>query len=148
MMIEWKEGSLFESKAEALVNPVNCQGVSGKGLALQFKRRFPEKFVWYRHYCEVGHLRPGELFFQTGDPQDIYYLATKDKWKDPSRLEWISKGIKNLRRSCEGLMLESVAIPAIGCGLGGLQWSDVRPLIEAEFGNAKMRVEVYQPRRR
>lgn len=117
----------------ALVNPVNCVGTMGKGLALEFKKRFPENYRLYVEHIEESGLIPGAVF-PTYDPtKGVYILnvATKDHWKDPSRLEWIQSCVGRL-----GLMIilnnyDTMCIPALGCGLGGLPWSVVKKEIKS-----------------
>lgn len=152
-MIEYIEnGNLFESRADALINPVNCRGVMGKGIALEFKKRFPEYFRVYRTVCHDNKLHPGLLLFvQLNVLPDSFFhrypgvimFPTKDHWKDKSKIEWIEKGLQFLNINYEGWGLHSVAMPQIGCGLGGLSWQDVKPLIDEYFINEDIRVEVH-----
>ena len=138
-MIQFVEGDIFESDAEALVNPVNCVGVMGAGLAAQFKRRFPENFSAYRSVCTLGQLKPGVLFiFERGDcvlsPRYIVNFPTKLHWRERSDLRYISSGLEALLQEVRARHIKSVAIPPIGCGLGGLDWDSVLVLIERSFG--------------
>lgn len=139
-MIEYVTGNILHSGADALVNPVNCVGVMGKGLALQFKRAFPENFDSYRASCASGHLVPGKLCVQEyprdgASPRFIVNLPTKRHWKDKSLLEDVKVGLDALVRFVVIEEVKSVAIPPLGCGLGGLAWPDVRALIEAAFAD-------------
>lgn len=145
-MIEYCTGSIFDSGCEALVNPVNCVGVMGAGLAKQFKERFPFAYQAYKSLCEDGYLEPGGTMYCTDNGVKIIALATKDHWKDNSELEFISEGLYDLSRWLNSSEIHSIAIPALGCGLGGLDWNDVKPLIEEFAENLPdVFVKVYPP---
>lgn len=129
---EIKHGDIFESNAEALVNTVNCKGVMGRGLALQFKRCYPDNFVAYRTECQAGRMVLGRVHvFDTGrmSPRYIINFPTKDHWRNSSSLADIADGLNSLESEVRRLGIGSIAIPALGCDLGGLDWDDVRPLI-------------------
>ena len=129
---EIKYGDIFESDAEALVNTVNCKGVMGRGLALQFKRRYPENYVAYRNECQAGRMVLGRVHvFDTGrvSPRYIINFPTKDHWRNSSSLADIADGLNSLESEVRRLGIGSIAIPALGCDLGGLDWDEVRPLI-------------------
>jgi len=132
-MITYRKDSLFDSGATAIVNAVNCVGIMGGGLALAFKQRYSLMFLDYREYCDRGLLRPGKLHtYQpnlTNDPT-IVNFPTKDHFKDPSELEYVEKGMERLSVLALARSWHSVAVPALGCGLGGLEWDDVKPIIE------------------
>lgn len=137
-MIYFTTGDIFLSGADALVNPVNCVGVMGKGLALQFKSRFPANFAAYRTACGNHQIQPGRMFvFETTSPRRlIVNFPTKRHWRDKSRIADIQSGLHALTAEIRTRHIRSIAIPPLGCGLGGLDWSDVRRLIEAAFRNA------------
>ena len=148
---EFKSGDLFTEPADAIVNTVNCRGAMGKGLALQFKRRFPGNYAAYRAACEAGQVRPGRVFTYRasgiGMPRFIINFPTKDDWRKPSRLEWIDDGLADLSRVIREEGIASIAIPALGCDLGGLDWQDVRPRIAAMLaGHDGLRAVVFEPR--
>lgn len=128
-MITEGKGSIFDSDAEAIVNAVNCVGVMGAGLAKAFKDRFPHMNEQYEVKCSRGLLRPGQLDIYVVDstPKYIINFPTKDDWKHPSRMEYIQEGIAALHFEVFKWKIRSVAIPALGCGLGGLDWKDVKP---------------------
>ena len=149
-MIEPASGNLLEAPAEALVNPVNTEGVMGKGLALQFREAFPENYEAYRLACKAGQLGPGRMFVFENPPGSTHrYLInfpTKRHWRQPSRYEDIEAGLVDLIAQVKARDLRSLALPALGCGLGGLDWARVRPMIEAAFhGLPDVRVLLYAP---
>ena len=137
MPVRYTSDDIFETGADAITNPVNCVGVSGAGLALQFARRYPENDRLYRRACAEGRIRPGAgLITETGEqqPRHIINFPTKRHWREPSRIEDIELGLRNMHRQLLRRSITSVALPALGAGLGGLRWQDVRRLIENEFG--------------
>jgi|SRR5882724_8835084 len=143
-------GDLLESDCAALVNPVNCVGVAGKGLALQFKRTFPNNDAAYRTACWQGVMRPGRVlpFVTTAAGRTLLIInfPTKRHWRDASHLADIDAGLLDLRRELEDRAIASVALPALGCGLGGLDWREVRPLIWSRLtGLPACTVHVYPP---
>ena len=151
-MIQFKLGDIFTEDAEALVNAVNCVGVMGRGVALQFKRAFPENFKAYAERCKRNEMQPGEVFvFETAnpsnDPRYIINFPTKRHWRGKSRIKDIEPGLKSLVRAIEERGIRSVALPALGSGLGGLDWTrEVRPLIVASLSElSEVRVVVYEP---
>lgn len=132
-MITYSTGSLFDADVQALVNPVNCVGTMGRGLALQFKTRFPGAFQAYGHACAAAALRPGAIFTFEEKGKLVFHFPTKRHWRDSSRLVDITAGLSALRSEVVARGVTSLAIPALGCGLGGLAWVDVKPRIEAAF---------------
>jgi len=149
-MIENAAGNILESDADAVVNPVNCVGVMGKGLAPQFKQAYPENFAAYQKACRGKQIAPGRIhLFETGlmaNPKLIINFPTKRHWRDKSKIEDIESGLAALAREVRERGIPSVAIPRLGCGLGGLDWRMVRPLIEAAFASQpKVRVVLYAP---
>lgn len=130
------KGNILEANAEALVNTVNTKGVMGKGIALQFKKAFPEAFKAYKNACDNGELHIGKVHvfeYVTSQPHYIINFPTKDDWKKPSRIEYIEKGLESLIEAIQKYKIHSIAIPALGCGQGGLKWKDVLPLIQSAF---------------
>ena len=118
-MIHFTRGDIFAQPAEAIVNPVNCVGVMGRGLALQFKHRYPDAFLAYRHACAEGRVRPGRMFtFDTGcdGPRWIVHFPTKRHWRDRSAIGDIEAGLRDLAAIVARHGLPSIAIPPIGCG--------------------------------
>ncbi|MEO5726747.1 MAG: macro domain-containing protein [Byssovorax sp.] len=149
-MIELTSGDILRAEAEALVNTVNCVGVMGRGIALQFKRAFPANFVAYATACKRGEVQPGRmLVVETGQltsPRFIVNFPTKRHWKGKSRIEDIDAGLDALIAEVKRLDIRSIAVPPLGCGLGGLDWADVRPRIERAFAALPdVRVLVFEP---
>ena len=138
MTIKPQSGNLLLAQADALVNTVNTVGVAGKGIALQFRQTFPENFRSYERAAKKGDIRPGEMFVtSTGAMQPPHYIInfpTKGHWRAKARLADIETGLEDLARVLDERQVRSVAVPPLGCGLGGLQWEDVRPRIEAALG--------------
>lgn len=136
-MIEYKRGDILQDGAEALVNTVNCVGVMGRGIALQFKNAFPENFEAYATACKNEEVQPGRMFvFETKkltNPRYIINFPTKRHWRGKSRIEDIEAGLKALVETIRQYRIRSIAIPPLGSGLGGLDWSEVKPRIEASL---------------
>lgn len=148
-MIEFARGNLLDADVEALVNTVNTEGVMGKGVALQFKRAYPANYAAYRAACQHREVEIGRMFVhdtgQLHGPRWIINFPTKRHWRNNSRLADIEAGLADLRRVLEELEIRSVALPALGTGLGGLRWEDVRPRIEAAIADLPIRVIIYPP---
>jgi len=149
-MIKFTTGDILAADVEALVNSVNCVGVMGRGIALQFKNAFPENFRAYAAACARGTVQPGHMFvFETGtmtNPKYIINFPTKRHWRGKSRMEDIEAGLKALVSAIEARRIHSVAIPPLGSGLGGLSWLDVRARVEAALAAMKdVDVVVYEP---
>lgn len=149
-MIEYKQGDILQDPAEALVNTVNCVGVMGRGIALQFKKAFPQNFSAYAAACKNGEVRPGHMFvYETGQlihPRYIINFPTKRHWRGASRIEDIEAGLNALVETIRRYKIHSIAIPPLGSGLGGLSWSDVKPRIEAALQPLQdVRVTIYEP---
>lgn len=149
-MIEVKIGNLLSENAEALVNTVNCVGVMGKGIALQFKRAYPENFRSYEHACKEGEVQAGRMFtVATGNlfnPRYIINFPTKRHWKGKSKIADIHCGLEALVVEVQKLGITSIAIPPLGCGNGGLNWAEVKPLIESAFAQLpSVQVIIFEP---
>lgn len=149
-MIEYKKGDILHEDAEALVNTVNCVGIMGRGIALQFKNAFPENFKSYVAACERNEVQPGQmLIFKTGrltNPKYIINFPTKRHWRGKSRIEDIDAGLVALAKEIRSHNIHSIAIPPLGSGLGGLDWSNVRPRIENSLrGLDNVRVVIFEP---
>jgi O-acetyl-ADP-ribose deacetylase (regulator of RNase III) len=148
-VVEFVTGNLLEADVDALVTTVNTKGVMGKGVALRFRRAYPDNYKAYRAACAAGNVRLGRMFvFDTGRlgrPRYVINFPTKDHWRSRSRLTDIEVGLGDLRRVLAELGVQSVALPPLGCGLGGLRWSEVRPRIEAALADLPVRVFVFEP---
>lgn len=149
-MIEFTTGDILQADAEALVNTVNCVGIMGRGIALQFKNRFPENFRAYAAACASEAVQPGRMFiYETRsltNPKFIVNFPTKRHWKGKSRIEDIDAGLKALAQEIRDRQIRSIAIPPLGSGLGGLNWADVRPRIIAALEPlADVRIIVFEP---
>ena len=133
-MIERRQGDILAADAEALVNSVNCVGIMGRGIALQFRNAFPDNFKAYEAACKRHEVQPGRMFVfetqQLANPRYIVNFPTKRHWRGKSRLSDIESGLAALVAEVKQLHIRSIAIPPLGCGLGGLEWSEVRPRIE------------------
>ena len=149
-MIIYKQGDLLACNAEAIVNTVNCVGVMGRGIALQFKKRYPENFKQYESACKRGDVVPGQMFvYETctlTNPRFIINFPTKRHWRGASRIEDIEAGLADLKNVIQQRNIKSIALPPLGCGLGGLEWSVVKPRIEAALTPfADVEVIVFEP---
>lgn len=132
-MIIYKEGNIFDAHTDAIINTVNLVGVMGKGIALQFKKRFPENFELYKRAIEDNEIDIGKLFI-THTPnlffKYIINFPTKKHWKNPSQYEYVEKGMQDLIQKIKELKIKSVAIPPLGAGNGKLEWERVKLIIE------------------
>ena len=141
-----KNGNIFASKCEYIVNPVNVVGVMGKGLALEFKNNFPKHFEFYKKYCDNGMFDIGGLIRYHEKGRGIFCLPTKKHWRDPSKIGYVGMGLDALARSVVDFHVKSVALPKLGCGEGGLDWGkEVKPLILSKLSHLKdLEVEIYE----
>lgn len=160
MPVRVVSGNLFDSGAEALVNPVNCVGVAGRGLAKTFRDLYPGAFEAYRFACNQGLLRPGKGLAQGAHllvpkpglrtpgvaPKWLLCAATKDDWRQPSEQAFATGAARWLADEANQRGLRTMAVPALGCGLGGLPWETLRPLLVAELERATAtEVSLYAP---
>ena len=140
-------GNIFNSGAHALVNPVNCVGTMGAGLARQFRDQYPAMYQEYLKLCREHRLRPGQVqVFQHSPSRTIVNLPTKDHWRNPSTLAHVESGLIALNTALAERDISSVAVPALGTGLGGLKWTDVLLLIQKHLTGDNLRVEIFPPR--
>lgn len=148
-MITYTQGNLLEARTEALVNTVNTVGVMGKGIALMFKERFAENFRLYAAACKAGEVQTGKMFItgvnELDGPRWIVNFPTKQHWRAPSQLAWITEGLQDLRRFLIENKVKSIAVPPLGAGNGGLAWAAVREQIEAILADLDTEVRVFQP---
>lgn len=149
-MIREVSGNLLEAPVDALVNTVNTVGVMGKGIALQFRRAYPAMFDEYERAAQAGQIRPGkvQIWYTNAmqGPRFVINFPTKRHWRSPSRLDDISAGLDDLARVVRDLGIESIAVPPLGAGNGGLEWRAVWPLIEQKLSGLGIDVLVYPPK--
>jgi len=145
-MLEFTQGDMFEAPADIRVNTVNCVGVMGAGVALAFKQRYPEMFKDYQRACKDGQVRPGRMHVWKSLEGDwIVNFPTKRDWRDPSRYEDVDAGLDDLRAYLDSVGPVTVALPALGCGHGGLDWDRVSGMIQKKLGDIDARVLVFPP---
>ena len=149
-MITQTQGDILRDESEAIVNTVNCVGVMGRGIALQFRNAYPENFKAYEKACQREEVQPGRMFvFETGEltnPRYIINFPTKRHWRGKSRMEDIDTGLKALVTVLREKKIRSIAIPPLGSGLGGLNWAEVKPRIEAALAPLEdVKVSIYGP---
>ncbi len=149
-MIKITKGDILKADAQALVNTVNCVGVMGRGIALQFRKAFPENFKVYKKACDKKQLQPSKMLIldlnRFENPRFIVNFPTKRHWKDKSKIEDIQEGLDALIEEVRKLKIKSIAIPPLGCGLGGLSWKQVKPMIEKAFEVLpEVQVFLYEP---
>jgi len=149
-MVQITRGNLLEAEADALVNTVNCVGYMGKGIALQFKQAFPSNFKAYEAAVEAEEVAPGRMLVfensQLLQPRYIINFPTKRHYRGKSRIEDIVTGLRALIEEVRRLRIQSIAVPPLGCGLGGLDWGEVRPMIEAAFSDLPdVQVLLFEP---
>ena len=129
-MLTYRRTSVMDSPAQTLVNTVNCVGVMGKGIAKAFRERYPAMFGPYKRICDEKLLEPGKLWLWQSEDHSVLNFPTKIHWRNPSRIEWIEMGLKKFVDSYEERGITSISFPRLGCGNGGLDWDEVRPLME------------------
>jgi O-acetyl-ADP-ribose deacetylase (regulator of RNase III) len=149
-MIRSVQGNLLDAPTEALVNTINTVGVMGKGIALMFREAFPDNFRVYREAVKRNEVHVGRMLV-TGNhaplgPKWLINFPTKKHWRQPSRPEWIAEGLKDLRRVIEEKQIGSIAVPPLGCGNGGLEWTAVRPqIVDALSSLIGVDIWVFEP---
>lgn len=141
-----KIGNMFESKCTTIVNTVNCVGVMGKGIALEFKRRYPEMYDEYVDKCKAGEVKVGKPYiYNNADGTKILNFPTKDHWRSPSRLSYVIDGLDWVIDHYEEYGIKSVAFPPLGCGNGGLTWKIVGPVMYNKLCDLPIDIEIYAP---
>jgi O-acetyl-ADP-ribose deacetylase (regulator of RNase III) len=148
-VIKFIIGNIFEAKTQAIVNPVNCKGVMGKGIAITIKIKYPDVFNAYEDDCDRGLYKPGgvRIYRQTSKdklPMYVVCFATKDHWNEPSNLDWIKVGLSNLAEVIHFNGIKSISLPKLGCGNGKLEWKDVKSLIQEALSDIDCDVVVYE----
>ena len=139
-------GNMFDSSMKTLVNTVNCVGVMGKGVALEFKKRFPEMYKEYARLCDQKQVLPGKpYFYQDLCGTSILVFPTKDHWRSPSKLKYIVDGLDWFVQNYQNYNITSIAFPPLGCGNGGLTWDVVGPIMYEKLYSLPIDVEIYAP---
>ena len=149
-MFEFKQGNILKDKSEAIINTVNCVGVMGRGIAFQFKQVYPDNFKEYKRSCDKGEFQLGNMFVYSLEslfnPKYIINFPTKNHWKDKSKINDIESGLISLKDTIKKYKIKSIAIPPLGCGLGGLNWDEVKLLIKKTFNDVKnVDFIIYEP---
>ena len=152
-MIEFVKGNIFDIDVDAIVCPVNCVGVMGAGLALEFKKRFPGYYKDYKRSCNatkdlrlhIGYILPHNKIV-TKTNFMILSFPTKKHWRDNSKIEYVAEGLLSLINVIKANEIKSIAIPALGCGFGGLKWNDVKQLITNNLSDLNIEIYVYEPK--
>jgi O-acetyl-ADP-ribose deacetylase (regulator of RNase III) len=142
-MLTYRRTSLFESTCQTLVNTVNCVGVMGKGIAKEFKKRDPEMFKAYKRICDDKLLTPGKLWLWRGDENWVLNFPTKTHWRSASMLEWVETGLQKFVSTYEDQGITDISFPRLGCGNGGLDWEEVRPMMEHYLSDLSIPVFVH-----
>lgn len=148
-MFKYVTGNLLESSAYALVNTVNCEGYMGKGIAYQFKLRYPDMDKAYSKECKSGKMKTGKMFVYPAESKLIVNFPTKNKWRAKSKIEYIESGLDDLVQVIKDWNIKSIAIPPLGSGNGGLEWSEVKALIEKKLMRLAndIEIQIYEPSR-
>lgn len=145
-MLTLVHGNIFNSRMQTIVNTVNCVGVMGKGLALQYKLRYPDMFNDYRRKCTAGVIRPGNPdLYRLNNGVSILNFPTKRHWHDRSHMKDIEDGLNALIANYRNWSITSIAVPPLGCGCGGLNWSQVKKLMIDKLEQLEIPVEIYIP---
>lgn len=145
MAVKIVTGNLFESKAQTWVNAVNCVGVMGKGIALEFKNRFPEMYRDYVTRCKRKEVQPGRPYLYTASSPWVLNFPTKDDFRSDSNIAFITEGLDYLHEHYREWSIESLAVPALGAGLGRLEWRAVGPVLYRALSQMEIPVELYAP---
>ena len=140
-----KLGNIFESECSTIVNTVNCVGVMGKGIALEFKKRYPDMFSDYVRRCNSGEVFPGRPYVFQNEKTSILNFPTKDHWRSPSRLSYVIDGLDWFVDNYQKYDIRSIAFPPLGCGNGGLSWDTVGPIMYQKLRELPIDIEIYAP---
>ena len=145
-MIEYKCGDILREESEAVVNTVNCVGIMGKGIALEFKKQFPEMYEDYLQRCEKGEVKLGlPYLYKSFLPPWVLNFPTKEHWRSVSRIQDIAKGLEYLQKHYKEWNIQSLAVPPLGCGEGQLEWKVVDPTLHRYLNQLDIPVELYAP---
>lgn len=146
-MVEYVKGNMFECNADCLINTVNCEGYMGKGVAYQFKMKFPENNKAYVKACKSGELTVGKIHYYVEEGITIINFPTKNKWRENSKIEYIEKGMNALVEVLPELGVKKIAIPPLGCGNGGLIWAEVKNIIDNKIASVSDKYDfvIFEP---
>lgn len=145
-MIIYSSGDIFESSSVALVNAVNCQGVMGKGIAYQFKVKFPENYIIYKKACDDNRFKIGDILITSENEKIIVNFPTKDSWRKKSQYDYIEKGLLTLKQEIIKRNIPSISLPPLGCGNGGLDWECVENMITSILSDLdSVEITIYPP---
>ena len=144
IILTYLKGDLLSSPAQVQVNTVNTVGVMGKGIALQFKKKYPEMFTAYQRVCEKQQLDTGKLYLWKSPEKWVLMFPTKKHWRNPSRMEYVESGLQKFVDNYERLGIESIAFPKLGCGNGGLEWSAVKLIMEKYLRPLPISIYIYE----
>lgn len=142
-MLQFIHSSILDSQAQTVVNTVNTVGVMGKGLAQAFREKYPAMFHTYKQLCDNNQFSVGQLWLWRGANQWVLNFPTKKHWRNPSRLEYIESGLKKFVANYESRGIREISFPRLGCGNGGLNWEDVRPLMEKYLGDLPIPIYIH-----
>jgi O-acetyl-ADP-ribose deacetylase (regulator of RNase III) len=141
--IHYRRGDIFEANAQVIVNPVNCEGIMGKGLALEFKKRYPDMFSAYQHDCKTGRLRIGRPTLYSKSEPWILNFPTKNTWRANSKLEYLEKGLEYFITNYKEAGITSISFPKLGAQNGKLPWDEVGPIMARYLSQADIDVYIY-----
>jgi len=144
-MISFVDGNLFDNKYDIVVNTINCKGVMGKGVALEFKKRYPKMYREYRKACLRNEIKPGDIWVWKRDDEWVVNFATKDHWRFPSKYSYIDDGLEKLKAYLSDFNDISIGIPPLGCGNGGLDWKIVSKKMENQLNNLSCNIVLFNP---
>ena len=142
-MIKLCKGNILDSKTEIITITVNCYGAMGKGLALEAKKKYPKLFEHYKKLCDTKQIKPGKPILVKSDGQRFLLFPTKDHWRYPSKIEWINEGLRRIKNNID--KFDSISLPPLGCGNGGLDFYDVLDLMIKHLEGVPVDIKIYVP---
>ena len=140
-----ENGNLFDSQMQTIVNPINIVSTMGKGLALEFKKRYPEYYQGYKKCCDDNLLKTGCVYIHRKTTPWILSFPTKEHWRNPSKIEYIIDGLDFFVQHYQEKGITSIAFPALGCQNGGLDWEEVKAIMLEKLGDLPIDIEIYAP---
>lgn len=145
MITFYQKDNIFNYECDAIINPVNTVGVMGKGLALVFKQKYPKNFEFYKQHCLNNQFQIGKILTYKENDIFIFNFPTKKHWRDPSQISYIKEGLISLKEEILYNQIRSINIPALGCGLGGLEWSIVKEILIDELCFLDCDIRIFEP---